>query len=154
MYGDGTIIDNSFFILLNFFNAIKDAYKNLICLHKEGYSGHFDFSNTLENLRDRLNDPSFHSILYTITYYPFTVNKTFNFSITLKDTEVLKDINYYINREFEIDVIHPCPRNTDNKINANQTFKSNECVICVTNQPNVLFCNCGHIALYASNVTE
>ena len=31
--------------------------------------------------------------------------------------------------------------------NAAQTFKSNECVICLTNQPNDLFCNCGHIAL-------
>ena len=33
------------------------------------------------------------------------------------------------------------------QINTVQTFKSNECVICLTNQPNVLFCNCGHIAI-------
>ena len=46
-----------------------------------------------------------------------------------------------------IDVIRPCPRNTRNKINTVQTFKSNECVICLTNQRNVLFCNCGHIAI-------
>ena len=32
-------------------------------------------------------------------------------------------------------------------INAAQTFKSNECVICLTNPSNVLFCNCGHIAI-------
>ena len=30
-------------------------------------------------------------------------------------------------------------------INASQSFKSEECVICYTNPPNVLFCNCGHI---------
>ena len=30
-------------------------------------------------------------------------------------------------------------------INASQSFKSNECVICLTNPPNVLFCNCGHL---------
>ena len=32
-------------------------------------------------------------------------------------------------------------------INASQSFKSNECVICLTNPPNVLFCNCGHLCL-------
>ena len=47
----------------------------------------------------------------------------------------------------EFDVISRCTRNTDNKINADQTFKSNECVICLTNLPNVLFCNCGHLAI-------
>ena len=72
-----------------------------------------------------------------------------NFSITLKDTELLKDINSYINRGFQIDFIPipPCPTSADNKINAYQTFKSNECVMCLTNLPNILFCNCGHIAI-------
>ena len=32
-------------------------------------------------------------------------------------------------------------------INTEQTFKEDECVICLTNPPNVLFCNCGHIAI-------
>ena len=33
----------------------------------------------------------------------------------------------------------------ENIINSSQCFKSGECVICLTNLPNVLFCNCGHI---------
>ena len=33
------------------------------------------------------------------------------------------------------------------RINTEKTFKENECVICLTNPPNVLFCNCGHIAI-------
>ena len=33
------------------------------------------------------------------------------------------------------------------KITTEQTFKEDECVICLTNPPNVLFCNCGHIAI-------
>ena len=33
----------------------------------------------------------------------------------------------------------------ENIINSSQCFKSDECVICLTNPPNVLFCNCGHI---------
>ena len=32
-------------------------------------------------------------------------------------------------------------------IKANKTFKSDECVIFLINQPNVLFCSCGHIAI-------
>ena len=50
MYGGGTIIDYSCFVFINFFNPCEGVYKNLMCLHKKGYTGHFDFSNTLENL--------------------------------------------------------------------------------------------------------
>ena len=32
-------------------------------------------------------------------------------------------------------------------INAEKTFKEDKCVICLTNPPNILFCNCGHLAL-------
>ena len=32
-------------------------------------------------------------------------------------------------------------------INSSQSFFSNECIICLTNPPNVLFCNCGHLCL-------
>ena len=32
-------------------------------------------------------------------------------------------------------------------INSIQTFKSEECIICLTNPPQVLFCNCGHLCL-------
>ena len=32
-------------------------------------------------------------------------------------------------------------------INVDKSFKSDECVICLTNPPNVLFCYCGHLCL-------
>ena len=32
-------------------------------------------------------------------------------------------------------------------INAEKTFKKDKCVICLTNPPNILFCNCGHLVL-------
>ena len=32
-------------------------------------------------------------------------------------------------------------------INTNQIFKTDECVICLTNSRSVLFCNCGHIPI-------
>ena len=34
-----------------------------------------------------------------------------------------------------------------NIINLPKCFKSDECVICLSNQPDVLFCNCGHIPI-------
>ena len=33
------------------------------------------------------------------------------------------------------------------QINTDKIFKSDDCVICLTNPPNVLFCNCGHIPI-------
>ena len=45
---------------------------------------------------------------------------------------------------------HIAVKNNLNKklINSIQTFKFDECVICLTNQPFILFCNCGHIPIY------
>ena len=33
------------------------------------------------------------------------------------------------------------------QINTTKSFKSDGCLICLTNPPNVLFCNCGHIPI-------
>ena len=50
---------------------------------------------------------------------------------------------------------HPGSESDDDTINkkriikAEQTFKEDECVICLTEPPNVLFCNCGHLCLCA-----
>ena len=35
----------------------------------------------------------------------------------------------------------------DKQTNTGKSFKSGECVICLTKPPNVLFCNCGHVVL-------
>ena len=32
-------------------------------------------------------------------------------------------------------------------INAEKIFKEDDCVICLTNPPNILFCNCGHLCV-------
>ena len=37
--------------------------------------------------------------------------------------------------------------NKKERINLKKSFKSSECVICLTKPPNVLFCNCGHLCL-------
>ena len=48
----------------------------------------------------------------------------------------------------ELLVSHTEPINEEEKIiNPAKIFKSEECVICLTNPSKVLFCNCGHIPL-------
>ena len=69
----------------------------------------------------------------------------------------LKIISTYVNVEEEDFLIlggnsidlrnEPEPGPEPQIINASHSFKSNECVICLTNPPNVLFCNCGHLCL-------
>ena len=49
-------------------------------------------------------------------------------------------------------IVHNYPSNLKNKnnaitINEIKTYKTNECVICLENKNNVLFCNCGHICV-------
>ena len=37
----------------------------------------------------------------------------------------------------------PIPK--EENANENKTFQSEECTVCISNPPNVLFCNCGHL---------
>ena len=37
--------------------------------------------------------------------------------------------------------------NNKKTINTEKIFKEDECVICLTNPPNILFCNCGHLCV-------
>ena len=37
--------------------------------------------------------------------------------------------------------------NNKKVIKAEKIFKENECVICLTNPPNIFFCNCGHLCV-------
>ena len=46
----------------------------------------------------------------------------------------------------ELIVSHAEPIPEDPKvINLFKIFKSDECIICLTNKPNIIFCNCGHL---------
>ena len=60
----------------------------------------------------------------------------FRTSLRTSSSEVVSD------EEIDVDSEEKEP-----SINTVQTFESDECVICLTNPPNVLFCNCGHIAI-------
>ena len=69
----------------------------------------------------------------------------------LSDEEEENDIEYLAEEDIEEERIRREEEEEEEKrnkqINTDKTFKSDECVICLTNSPNVLFCNCGHLCL-------
>ena len=58
--------------------------------------------------------------------------------------EVLAELEK--NNELIVSHMEPIPEDVK-IINPSKIFKSEECIICLTNQPIILFCNCGHIPI-------
>ena len=58
--------------------------------------------------------------------------------------EVLAELEQ--NNELIVSYMEPIPEEVK-IINPSKIFKSEECIICLTNQPIILFCNCGHIPI-------
>ena len=119
---------------------------------------------------ERLTDMNDLTVYFTISNgirlnrFLEPVSKNFNFlkTIKIKDffNESIKELAYlnirlntkYVdidNLEYirlgGIGIENHISYNIERIINSSQTFKSEECVICLTNPPQVLFCNCGHI---------
>ena len=78
------------------------------------------------------------------------------FEIVLNTFYVFDNFDEYVSSIGELEesgeiVVNSQLRDSDEDeekiINSSQTFKSNECVICLTNSPNILFCNCCHIPI-------
>ena len=80
---------------------------------------------------------------------------------TIRDLiQYFEDIGFYFNINFtkKFDAYFIIDNHTDSdsnnvplvmiqNINAEQTFKIDECVVCMECKPTVLFCDCGHICL-------
>ena len=67
--------------------------------------------------------------------------------------EYLNNSGYYLTFTKKFDAYFIICKGSDENdsynqhINANKTFKTEECLICVENKPNVLFCGCGHLCV-------
>ena len=70
-------------------------------------------------------------------YILISFTKPFDLKIRLK-TEYIHDRREYERIETEEE---------EEQINTAKSFKSDECMICLTNSPNILLCNCGHICI-------
>ena len=77
--------------------------------------------------------------------YFLTFTRRFNLLFLLKsqNSEPLSEEE----GEEESEEVSKEEREEEKIINKRKSFKSDECVICLTEPPNVLFCNCGHIAI-------
>ena len=106
-----------------------------------------EFRNTINFNYESVNNELYIKNLKIVlsTYYDFShVDYDFYFWVLSK----LEENN-------ELIVSHIEPISEDEKepdeepkiINPSKIFKSDECIICMDNKPNILFCNCGHISI-------
>ena len=119
---------------------------------------HTDIHTSYSNYSDPLEDGSFlefynekelsesHTINIADNLY------LFNLEIVLNTFYVCDSYEDYVLSFEELEengeaFVNTQTRESEEKNNSSQTFKSNECVICLTNSPNILFCNCGHIPI-------
>ena len=67
--------------------------------------------------------------------------------------EYINDNGFYLTFTRKFDVYFIIYNDSDENdsynqhINTNKTFKTEECLICTENKPNVLFCGCGHLSM-------
>ena len=106
----------------------------------------------------------FYNTNFTLTEDNTIINYNYKYidnELYVKDLEVIirthydfynTDYDLYFNVIAELEnnneliVTHEVPIPEEPKIiNLFKIFKSDECIVCMTNQPNILFCNCGHL---------
>ena len=76
-------------------------------------------------------------VFYLLTYYDF-YHEDYDFYFwALAELE----------QNNELLLSHEFTKEETKIINPSKIFKSEECIICLTNQPIILFCNCGHIPI-------
>ena len=111
-FDDFSTISNSFVIVTNF--AVRER------VNKDNF---LEKSNKGTQICPELND---------------IFSKPFQISISLR-VDIYQEIEIMEFQEYET---YEEEDEEEPIINARQSFKSNECVICFDNQTNVLFCNC------------
>ena len=61
------------------------------------------------------------------------------------DYDLYFDVLAELENNNELTVSHEVPTEEIKVINLFKIFKSVECVVCMNDKPNILFCNCGHL---------
>ena len=128
-----------------FLNGLKISFYNNLSdfsgfLYSPSLRANYERFNFLNQIR--IND--YTKGIYTINIKLLTSYR----NISLGQYYLLKRFDIEDEEEPEEEPEEPeYIQNETPIINSSQSFKSNECVICLTNPPNVLFCNCGHLCL-------
>ena len=116
---------------------IKLKFPNAILTFEDYFNfGGFHYTTPISTIQDKICEieASGHSMSFLA---PFRIEITLDRSIVMAEHEYLFR---YRPSDFvdEYDAI---------AINEIKTYKTDECVICLENKNNVLFCNCGHICV-------
>ena len=140
---------------LLFFNKLEVQYSKFIIAVEEigDYTVYFNISNAFLppdcedfkflksiKIKDFLNES-----VKRLTYLNVKL-KTKYLNINRSEYRFLGGIGNTINYADMVDINdNEEAMNEDKIINSTKTFNSKECIICLTNLPQVLFCNCGHL---------
>ena len=138
------------FLICNFFKHLKPIifYAYSYTIQRKHIKDDFilkEFSNAINFYCESVNNELYIKNLKIVltTYYDF-FHEDYDFYFwALAELE----------QNNELIVLHIEPIAEDEKetdeepriINPFKIFKSDECIICMVNKPNILFCNCGHL---------
>ena len=130
-----------FYITVDLSNNIDACYYigfNIRDLKKEFYFKDFLDGNVLENYIKWENKESGIGFMFN--------TNPISFCITVK---IHRSYEYMFTFVNGLRVAQPNlnPKPKKQTINAEKTFKEDKCVICLTNPPNILFCDCGHLCV-------
>ena len=141
-HGSLTFEVNAVFPEVNVFERpcfrLIDIHQNCIRSGEDGINSLSNIKSTIENFK---NKKCGYTAIFTA---PFELN----INIVKHILYCFSPLRFGEEREEEED-----EEEEEEKqiiiINTDKSFKYDECVICLFNLPNVLFCNCGHLCLCA-----
>ena len=116
---------------------IKLKFPNAILTFEDYFDfGGFHYTKPISTIRDKICEieASGHSMSFLA---PFRLELTLDRSLEMEENEFL--FRAYPSDSEDKDETIP--------INEIKTYKTDECVICLENKTNVLFCNCGHLCV-------
>ena len=133
-------------IVINYkFNANHNITTVNTDIHTNNYSDSLEDSSFLKFYNEKELSES-HTINIANNLYLFYLE------ISLDTFYVFDSYEDYVLSIEELEengevFVNTQTRKSEEKINSSQTFKTDECVICLNNPPHVLFCNCGHLCI-------
>ena len=137
-YGDLTFEVNAVFPKVNLFEC---SCFRLIDIHQKCIRSGEDGINSLSNIKSTIENFKIKNCWYIAIFNaPFELN----INIVKRKLYCFSPLSFGGEREEEEEEEEEEEKQI---INADQTFKSDECVICLINTPNVSFCGCGHLSL-------
>ena len=112
------------------------------------YTTNIFFKTHITFTEDKFLMSEFYTHLKPIIFYAYSYTY---WRKHIKDDFFLKEDNSIINYNYEHDnkdiFIKNFTKEETKIINPSKIIKSEECIICLENQPIILFCNCGHIPI-------